>query len=125
MSEHNNPVAGSENTGQTLELSASKTLRELNARTADGKHVRLLWDQLNNELFVDLEDSRSGEVFVIPVRDPNLASDVFNHPYPYAAAEHAAVQRKEMHEAIQVGFSGLLSGEVQVEKAIESDQSAT
>jgi hypothetical protein len=59
--------------------------RELDSRTSDGIHVRLLWHTEEERVSVAVEDTKTGEVFEVPVADPELALDVFHHPYAYAA----------------------------------------
>ena len=61
------------------------TLTELNHRSADGIEVSLLWSRVTNALTVAVEDSRSGQSFVLPA-PAEKALDVFEHPFAYAAA---------------------------------------
>jgi hypothetical protein len=56
--------------------------RELDARTADGIEVRLLWHELTGNVFVHVLDSRTREEFAIVV-DGGRALDVFHYPYAY------------------------------------------
>jgi hypothetical protein len=60
------------------------TLTELNHRSADGIEVTLLWSRRSNTLTVAVEDSRSGETFLLPA-PADRALDVFEHPFAYAA----------------------------------------
>ena len=60
------------------------TLTELNHRSADGIEVSLLWSRVTNALTVAVEDSRSGQSFVLPA-PAEKALDVFEHPFAYAA----------------------------------------
>jgi hypothetical protein len=59
--------------------------RELDCRTSDGIHVRLLWHTEEERVSVAVEDTKTGESFDLPVADPERALDVFHHPYAYAA----------------------------------------
>lgn len=59
--------------------------RELDSRTSDGIHVRLLWHTDEERVSVAVEDTKTGELFEVPVTDPERALDVFHHPYAYAA----------------------------------------
>jgi hypothetical protein len=59
--------------------------RELDSRTSDGIHVRLLWHIDEERVSVAVEDTKTGETFELPVTDRERALDVFNHPYAYAA----------------------------------------
>jgi hypothetical protein len=58
--------------------------RELDSRTSDGIHVRLLWRPLDNHVSVAVTDTKSGETFEVDVRPGLRALDVFHHPYVYA-----------------------------------------
>jgi hypothetical protein len=58
--------------------------RELDSRTSDGIHVRLLWHTDEERVSVAVEDIKTGEAFEVAVTDPERALDVFHHPYAYA-----------------------------------------
>ena len=58
--------------------------RELDSRTSDGIHVRLLWNP-DEGVSVAVNDTKTGEAFELPVRNDQRALDVFHHPYAYAA----------------------------------------
>jgi hypothetical protein len=60
--------------------------RELDARIADGIHVRLLWQPGDGRMLVAVNDTKTGEAFELPVPDHGQALDVFRHSYAYAAA---------------------------------------
>jgi hypothetical protein len=60
------------------------TLTELHHRSADGIEVTLLWSRRSNTLTVAVEDSRSGETFLLPA-PADKALDIFEHPFAYAA----------------------------------------
>ena len=60
------------------------TLTELHHRSADGIEVSLLWSSVTNALTVAVEDSSSGQSFVLPA-PAEKALDVFEHPFAYAA----------------------------------------
>jgi hypothetical protein len=59
--------------------------RELDSRTSDGIHVRLLWHTDEECVSVAVEDTKTGEAFELPVTDGDRAIDVFHHPFAYAA----------------------------------------
>ena len=59
--------------------------RELDSRMSDGIHVRMLWHSLDGHVSVAVEDTKTGEVFDVPVGDDDRPLDVFHHPYAYAA----------------------------------------
>lgn len=63
--------------------------RELDSRTSDGIHVRLLWDPRENRVAVAVEDTKTGGAFEIAVEPGQRALDVFHHPYAYAAETFA------------------------------------
>jgi hypothetical protein len=59
--------------------------RELDSRSSDGIHVRLLWHPGDGEVSVAVEDTKTGETFELAVGDGDRPLDVFHHPYAYAA----------------------------------------
>jgi hypothetical protein len=61
------------------------TARELDGRTSDGIHVRMLWHPEDDHVSVDVNDTKTGETFALPVHNGESALDVFHHPYAYAA----------------------------------------
>ena len=67
-------------TVDTLQL-----MRELDRRQSDGIHVRLLWSEPDNRVAVAVADTRTGDAFVVEVRNGDSALDVSHHPYAYAA----------------------------------------
>ena len=58
--------------------------RELASRSSDGMHVILLWHPRRDAVSVTVGDSRTGEVYDIPV-ERERALDAFHHPFAYAA----------------------------------------
>jgi hypothetical protein len=60
--------------------------RELDTRTSDGIHVRLLWQPDDGRVLIAVLDTKTGEAFELPVPDGEQALDVFRHPFAYAAA---------------------------------------
>jgi hypothetical protein len=70
--------------------------REVDARATDGVEVRLLWDPATDRVAVEVNDSRSGEQFAIPVAGAD-ALDAFHHPFAYAAAERAGATDQDTH----------------------------
>lgn len=61
------------------------SMRELDHRHNDGIHVRLLWSDADNRVAVAVSDTKTGDAFVVEVRNGDSALDVFHHPYAYAA----------------------------------------
>jgi hypothetical protein len=65
--------------------SAPTSIRELHNRVNDGIEVRLLWEAVDDYLFVTVADRKRDEEFCVEVHDRSRALDVFHHPYAYAA----------------------------------------
>ena len=59
--------------------------RELDSRTSDGILVQLLWYPLDGHVSVAVNDTKTGEIFELEVRDDRRALDAFHHPYAYCA----------------------------------------
>ena len=70
------------------------TFRELDHRSHDRIHVRLLWRARDDRVIVAVADEKTGERFSVDVHDDERALDVFRHPFAYAAWH-----RVEMHSA--------------------------
>ena len=68
-----------------LESETSASTRELDSRVSDGIRVRLLWHSCDGHVSVAVEDTKTGEIFDLPVGDDDRPLDVFHHPYAYAA----------------------------------------
>ena len=60
-------------------------ISELSSRSANGVDVALLWRQRDHTAIVVVVDHRTGEEFVLDVRETDSALDMFRHPYAYAA----------------------------------------
>jgi hypothetical protein len=60
-------------------------MRELHSRASDGIHVRLMWCQSNDRVFVAVADSKTGEAFSFEVPHGERAMHVFDHPFAYAS----------------------------------------
>jgi hypothetical protein len=65
------------------------TFCELDLRSHDRIHVRLLWRARDDRVIVAVSDGKTGERFSIDVRDDERALDVFRHPFAYAAWHRA------------------------------------
>ena len=63
-----------------------RPVRELQTRSVHGLDVALLWCEVDNVVFVRVEDRRTGEAFSVPVRRGQSPLEVFHHPYAYAPA---------------------------------------
>jgi hypothetical protein len=74
--------------------------RELDSRTSDGIHVRLLWHTDEERVSVAVEDTKTGEAFELPVADSDRAIDVFHHPYAYAARRRFSEPRPASAHAV-------------------------
>jgi hypothetical protein len=68
------------------EADDAQSARELDSRVNDGVDVRLLWHPRDGHVSVAVHDTKSGEMFELPIRDGQRALDVYRHPYAYAAA---------------------------------------
>jgi hypothetical protein len=66
------------------------SIRELDSRTNDGIHVRLLWCKHDGRLWVEVVDTKAGDAFRVDVHGGERPLDVFHHPYAYAA--HHGIQ---------------------------------
>ena len=54
-------------------------------RTGAGIQVSLWWSPADGRTWVAVRDARTDVGFVLPVLAGERASDVFDHPYAYAA----------------------------------------
>ena len=61
------------------------TMRELDSRTSDGLHIRLLWDSTDGRVSVAVADSKNGDDFDFEVRERERAREAFEHPFSYMA----------------------------------------
>jgi hypothetical protein len=64
--------------------------RELDSRTSDGIHVRLLWHPADGHVSVAVHDSKTGEELELTVGADQNAREVYLHPYAYAASSGPA-----------------------------------
>ena len=67
-----------------MTATTSTLMRELDHRHSDGIDVRLMWDQGENRVHVAVSDRKTGESFIIEVREGESAANVFQHPFAYA-----------------------------------------
>jgi hypothetical protein len=58
--------------------------RELDSRTGDGIHVRLLWHPSDGHVSVAVHDGKTGQAFELTVGEGDSPRDVYHHPYAYA-----------------------------------------
>jgi hypothetical protein len=66
------------------------SIRELDSRVSDGIHVRLLWHGHDDHVSVAVHDTKTGEIFDLPVPAGARPLDVYRHPYAYAAEPSGA-----------------------------------
>jgi hypothetical protein len=59
-------------------------MRELDHRHSDGVDVRLMWNQGENRVHVAVNDHKTGESFIVEVREGESAANIFQHPFAYA-----------------------------------------
>ena len=67
-----------------MTATTSTPMRELDHRHSDGIDVRLLWSQGDNKVHVAVSDRKTGESFVVEVREGESAAQIFQHPFAYA-----------------------------------------
>jgi hypothetical protein len=65
-------------------------MRELDHRNSDGIDVRLMWNEHDGRVLVQVNDSKTDESFTVEVREGENALNVFHHPYAYADRALAA-----------------------------------
>jgi hypothetical protein len=65
-----------------MHATSETTIRELDARTGDGIHVRLLWNSQTNRVSVEVADMHSGELLECKV-DSADALAALHDPYAY------------------------------------------
>jgi hypothetical protein len=63
------------------------SMRELDYRLANGLQVQLWWDPDTGCVWVSVRDARTGNQFLVEVRDGERPLDVFHHPFAYAPGE--------------------------------------
>jgi hypothetical protein len=66
------------------------TIRELDSRVSAGIRVRLLWHTRADRLSVAVHDTKTGEIFELPVPAGERPLDVYRHPHAYAAEPSTA-----------------------------------
>ncbi len=66
------------------------SMRELDYRFVNGLQVQLWWDSETGCVWVSVRDARSGNQFLIEVRDGERPLDVFHHPFAYAPGQQLA-----------------------------------
>jgi len=69
--------------------------RELAYRAGDGLEVTLYWSSTTDEISVCVCDHRRGAYFVVRP-EPQLALDVFYHPYSYASVSDVHYQDERL-----------------------------
>lgn len=63
---------------------------ELDRRQGDGLTVILWWLEGTMSTFVEVEDLKDDQHFIVETPEGAKAADVFHHPYAYLANEGAA-----------------------------------
>lgn len=71
---------------------ARASTHELDGRSSDGLHVRLVWLTPDDRLFVTVTDSKHDQRSCVEVHDRRRALDVFHHPFAYASHLRSADQ---------------------------------
>jgi len=75
---------------------------ELDSRSGDGLHVRLVWLTPDDRLFVTVIDSARDQQLCVEVHDRGLALDVFQHPFAYAAHHGVQTDPTGAHPSVRV-----------------------
>ena len=65
-------------------------MRELDHRNTDWIDVRLLWNEHDGRVVVQVADAKTDESFTVEVREGENALNVFHHPYAYVNRTLAA-----------------------------------
>ena len=76
----------------TNQLSFDHNPKVLESRRSGTTEVALLWSKRTHRAAVAVEDEATGEHFELEISPGDDPLDVFNHPYPYAAARHVPVR---------------------------------
>jgi hypothetical protein len=69
------------------------SMRELDSRISDGIEIRLLWSTTDGRVSVSVNDTRTGQTFLVDVPDNKRSLDVFHHPFAYAPASVTGARR--------------------------------
>jgi hypothetical protein len=80
-------------------------IRELDSRSNDGIHVRLLWRQHDGRLWIDVLDTKTGTAFSLDIHDDERPLDVFHHPYAYAAHHHIEPHARRSDDESAMAFA--------------------
>jgi hypothetical protein len=75
----------------STEYTPEHDIHELEYRSADGVEVALLWVIGTKDLFVVVQEEKSGDVLELPVEQNENGYDVFNHSYAAARGLEAAI----------------------------------
>ena len=67
-----------------MTTTTNTAMRELDHRHSDGVDVRLMWNQGENRVHVAVNDHKTGESFIVEVREGESAANIFQHPFAYA-----------------------------------------
>jgi hypothetical protein len=71
-----------------MSTTAHSAIRELDHRKNDDIAVWLLWNSRTNQVFVTVEDQRTGDLVEVTVSGAD-ALDAFQHPYVYCDSDAA------------------------------------
>jgi hypothetical protein len=90
---------------EIFDMAFGEDVSELSSRSENGVDVALLWRQRDNAAVVAVVDHRTGDAFLVDVRDDDNALDMFHHPYAYAARRRP--DRAAAAPARHVSFDGM------------------
>jgi len=73
-----------------MTATTTRLMRELDRRNSDGIDVRLMWNEHDGRVIVQVNDAKTDESFTVEVREGENALNVFHQPYAYANRALAA-----------------------------------
>ena len=75
-------------------LSFDHTPKMLASRHSGTTEIALLWSKRKHRAAIAVDDEATGEHFELEILPEDDALDLYNHPYPYAAFRHVAVNAR-------------------------------
>lgn len=75
-------------------LSFDHTPKMLASRKSGTTEIALFWSKRKHRAAVAVDDEATGEHFELEIHADDDALDLYNHPYPYAASRHVAVNAR-------------------------------
>jgi hypothetical protein len=78
----------------TSRLSFDHTPKMLASRHSGTTEIVLFWSKRKHRAAVAVDDEATGDHFELEINPEDDPLDLYNHPYPYAAARHLAVNTR-------------------------------